>query len=60
MDKIQKIHCPNCGQSALRRYYDRHRMVETACPSCDYLLVSCSITGKVLESYAPGLRMVPR
>jgi hypothetical protein len=35
------------------------QVIETSCPVCDYLLVSCSRTGNVLEAYAPGLSYAP-
>jgi hypothetical protein len=53
----QKVHCPNCGKLANRYYHLHNQSTETACPACDYLLKSCSLTGQVFESYAPGLRM---
>jgi DNA-directed RNA polymerase subunit RPC12/RpoP len=55
MTKIQKVRCPNCGSHARRQYFSNHNLMETACPNCDYLLVSCRLTGKVIESYAPGI-----
>ncbi len=27
-----------------------------SCRSCDYLLVQCAKTGKVIEAYAPGVK----
>lgn len=57
MIKIQQVRCPNCGKYAQRKYFTHNKMIETACPSCDYLLVNCSLTGQVLESYAPGLSL---
>ena len=57
MNIIQKVHCPNCGKLADRRFYLQNQVTETACPACDYLLKSCSLTGRVLEAYAPGLSM---
>lgn len=55
MIKEQQIRCPNCGSHAKRFYYLKNQITETACPACDYLMVNCSRTGKVLESYAPGI-----
>lgn len=54
MTKIQRIHCPNCGDRATRYIID-NAIRRTACPSCDYLLVQCAKTGKVIEAYAPGI-----
>ncbi|ACK70049.1 conserved hypothetical protein [Gloeothece citriformis PCC 7424] len=55
MLKTQQVRCPNCGNFAHRQYIHQHNLVKTACPVCDYLLVSCYVTGKVIESYAPGI-----
>lgn len=55
MATIQTVRCPNCGSYARRQVFSRHNIIETACPTCDYLLVSCQVTGKVIESYAPGI-----
>lgn len=51
----QKIYCPNCGNNAQRDYFTRNKIVQTSCPTCDYLMVNCSLTGRVLEAYAPGI-----
>lgn len=57
---VQTVHCPTCGSLAERRLMSSCQTsigeycIRTACPSCDYLLVSGSLTGRVLESYAPG------
>ncbi|MEA5469550.1 replication restart DNA helicase PriA [Spirulina sp. 06S082] len=57
MSRIEKVRCPNCGSHAERHYLSKHKIVQTQCPACDYLLVSCSRTGSVLEAYAPGITM---
>jgi hypothetical protein len=51
----QTIHCPNCGCHALRQQYiiETETITETACPVCDYLLVSSELTGRVMDSYLP-------
>jgi ribosomal protein S27E len=59
MVNIQAIRCPNCGNHAQRQFHIQSQVTETSCPVCDYLLVSCSRTGNVLESYAPGLFYAP-
>lgn len=57
---IQTVHCPTCGSLAERRLLSScqssigESCVRTACPACDYLLVTGSLTGRVLEFYAPG------
>ncbi|MBE9048645.1 hypothetical protein IQ255_30430 [Pleurocapsales cyanobacterium LEGE 10410] len=54
MTKIQIIFCPNCGDRATKTIVD-NSIQRTACPGCDYLLVQCVKTGKVIEAYAPGI-----
>lgn len=49
------IHCPNCGSHAERYYLDADHLTRTQCSTCDYLMVTCSQTGRVIEAYAPGL-----
>jgi cation transporter-like permease len=55
MMRKQKVCCPNCGHPAERYYFQNNQIIQTACPSCDYLMVSSSLTGHVLESYSPGI-----
>ena len=55
MITLQQVRCPNCGNFAERQHILKHHLVSTACSHCDYLLVSCSLTGNVLECYAPGI-----
>lgn len=53
-----KIRCPNCGAVANTVCLENNstnRIIQTSCYKCDYFMVSCSLTGKVLEAYAPGL-----
>ncbi|MDH6062132.1 replication restart DNA helicase PriA [Chrysosporum bergii ANA360D] len=57
MNVIQKIHCPNCGSEAERHYIFDSQVTRTQCPSCDYLMINCSLTGKVIEAYAPGINL---
>ncbi len=51
---IRHICCPNCGKEAYRRYFKHRQVIETSCPACDYLLIS-SLSGQVIEAYAPGI-----
>ncbi|HHP7232317.1 MAG TPA: replication restart DNA helicase PriA [Xenococcaceae cyanobacterium] len=55
MPKIQNIYCPNCGDRATRINLLKAKITQTSCPHCDYLLVQCSETARVIEAYAPGL-----
>jgi hypothetical protein len=52
---VQAVHCPNCGGGAERHYLLDHQLTRTQCPVCDYLMITCSITAKVIEAYAPGI-----
>ncbi|WP_206070160.1 replication restart DNA helicase PriA [Nodosilinea sp. P-1105] len=51
----QQVHCPNCGALAERHQIDPDQLVRTQCPACDYLMITCARTGRVIEAYAPGL-----
>jgi uncharacterized Zn finger protein (UPF0148 family) len=51
---IQAVRCPNCGSPA-ERHYLVSKHTQTQCPTCDYLMVTCSQTGNVIEAYAPGI-----
>ncbi|MEL6440196.1 MAG: hypothetical protein AAFQ80_13180 [Cyanobacteria bacterium J06621_8] len=53
MDNIQIIRCPNCGDRAIRHIVE-NSLRRTSCFKCDYLLVQCSKTERVIEAYAPG------
>lgn len=51
----QEVRCPNCGSHAERHYFLKSNLTRTQCPVCDYLMINCSRTGKVIEAYAPGI-----
>ena len=55
MSVTQTIHCPNCGSFAEKYNNLESHIMRTTCNSCDYLLVQCSKTCRVIESYAPGI-----
>jgi len=55
MPVVQKIRCPNCGSEGERHYISSHQLMRTQCPACDYLMVSCTRTGRVIETYATGI-----
>ncbi len=51
-----EICCPNCGNAKAERFHlAKEQLTRTQCPSCDYLMITCSQTGKVIEAYAPGI-----
>ncbi len=60
-DKIQfmTIHCPNCGSLAERFHLQADGLLRTQCRACDYLMITCDKTGRVIEAYAPGLYAQP-
>lgn len=50
-----QVHCPNCGHLAERHHLEKEQLTRTQCNACDYLMITCSRSGKVIEAYAPGL-----
>lgn len=55
MQILHKIHCPNCGSAAERHYVTDRQLTRTQCSTCDYLMINCTRTGRVVEAYAPGI-----
>jgi hypothetical protein len=56
MQTNTKIICPNCGSpSAERHQIPERQILRTQCRDCDYLLVTCQRTNRVIEAYAPGI-----
>lgn len=56
---VQTVRCPNCGSFAERHYLSETQLVRTQCSTCDYLMITCSSTGRVIEAYAPGINFPP-
>lgn len=52
---ITEIRCPNCGSPAERHQLKSDQLTRTQCSTCDYLMITCSKTGNVIEAYAPGI-----
>lgn len=60
MDKAYSIPCPNCGASAVRRYFvsqdnlynscPDNQVTTTECSTCDYLMTMCTLNGRVVEA----------
>ncbi len=50
--------CPNCGSAAERHTIPSRQLVRTQCATCDYLLIACQKTGRIIECYAPGVREI--
>jgi predicted RNA-binding Zn-ribbon protein involved in translation (DUF1610 family) len=57
-ENTQIVRCPNCGKFAERQYLAKQQLTQTECPSCDYLMVTCSHSGRVVEAYAPGISVL--
>ena len=55
MEMLQIVRCPNCGSEAERYHVLSSQLTRTQCSICDYLMVTCSRTGRVIEAYAPGI-----
>lgn len=55
MKTVEVVRCPNCGSYAERHHLLSDQLIRTQCSACDYLMVTCASTGKVVEAYAPGL-----
>jgi ribosomal protein S27AE len=55
MTVIQNVRCPNCGSFAERHHLESNQLIRTQCSNCDYLMITCSKTGRVIEAYAPGI-----
>lgn len=51
---MQRVNCPTCGGSAERYRSLSDSLVRTQCDRCDYLMVLCEDTGRVIEAYAPS------
>lgn len=57
MQTVEMVRCPNCGSCAERYHLSGDQLIRTQCSACDYLMITCAITGKVIEAYAPGIDM---
>jgi predicted RNA-binding Zn-ribbon protein involved in translation (DUF1610 family) len=55
VDVVISVHCPNCGSHAERHHLVADELIRTQCPTCDYLMITCAQTGRVIEAYAPGI-----
>lgn len=55
MQLVQTVRCPNCGSHAERIHISPGQLLRTQCSGCDYLMITCSQTGRVIEAHAPGI-----
>ena len=63
MERTYTVRCSDCGSLALRTHlinYPNNPRTKTECPSCDYLLIICSDSGKVIDSHSSTASIVPR
>jgi ribosomal protein S27E len=52
---LEIVRCPNCGGLSERYYSATQQRLQ--CDHCDYLMVTCVKTGRVIEAYAPGVAL---
>ncbi|MDJ0596825.1 MAG: hypothetical protein QNJ72_43825 [Pleurocapsa sp. MO_226.B13] len=62
MDRTYSVRCPNCGGLASRHYFtsqekrystcQENQVLQTECPSCDYLMIACFLNGNVIEAHS--------
>lgn len=67
MNQTYSVRCPNCGDLATRSYFSSHeakykscgenQVLQTECSGCDYLMVTCSQNGNVIEAYSSSTSM---
>ena len=57
MNNIQTIRCPNCGNYGEKCYFPKQDITQISCSICDYLMINCTSSGKVIEAYAPGIKI---
>jgi hypothetical protein len=55
LSSVIEVCCPNCGSCAERHHLAAEQLIRTQCSTCDYLMITCSQTGRVIEAYAPGI-----
>lgn len=70
MDKTYTVPCSNCGALAVRTHSisratkwsscPENQVIQTECPSCDYLMVICSQSGNVIEAHASSTSVFTR
>lgn len=70
MDRTYPLPCPNCGGTAIRSYFTsqatrysncpKNQVIQTECPSCDYLMIMCSLSGNVIEAHSSSTSAMTR
>ena len=63
MKQTYTVRCSDCGSLALRTHlvnYPHSPTTKTECPSCDYLLITCSNSGRVIDTHSSIASIVTR
>lgn len=70
MEQTYSVRCSNCGSLAIRSHYNskgtkytnsqQNRVIQTECPTCDYLMVMCSSSGNVIEAHSSSTSAMTR
>lgn len=70
MNQTYTVRCSDCGCLALRtRLTDAvnkssncfgNQIIKTECPSCDYLLITCSANGNVIDAHSSTTSVIAR
>ena len=70
MNQTYTVRCSDCGSLALRTHLISNRKeargcpgsqtIKTECPSCDYLLVTCSVNAKVIDAHSSTASVIAR
>lgn len=70
MNQTYTVRCSDCGSLALRTHLmsrikganscPENQTIKTECPSCDYLLVTCSANGKVIDAHSSTASVIAR
>lgn len=64
MNQTYSVHCPNCGELAIRSNFIKLKnqtpITQTECPSCDYLMVTCTRSGNVIEAYTSSTSSISK
>ena len=70
MDKPYHVRCPDCGSLAIRTHLSRpqfaldnsieQHIMQTECPSCDYLMNVGLTTGNLIDVYTTNISAFTR
>ena len=70
MNHTYAVRCSDCGSLALRSHSisssritdhcSESQTTKTECPSCDYLLITCSVSGNVIDAHSATASVIAR